>query len=169
MKRSPMAKTILGRDTSDVREEAVEHVSDALRPLLADVFTLYVKTKNFHWHMTGRSFRDYHRMLDEQAAQLLAMTDPIAERARKLGGTAIRSIGDIARHQCLKDNNREEVDPQVMLEELLTDNRQFKRSLYSTHEICERHGDVATAGLIENWIDETEGRAWFLAEILGDR
>ncbi len=139
--------------------------ADALRPLLADVFALYVKTKNFHWHISGRHFRDYHLLLDEQAAQVLAMTDEIAERARKLGGTTLRSIGDIARHQRLRDNDADAVGALDMLCELRDDNRQLTRSLRLTHEVCERHDDVATASLIENWIDESERRSWFLREI----
>ncbi len=165
MKRTSSARMHLNPQPNDLGDQGVENISDALRPLLADVFTLFLKTKNFHWHMSGPSFRDYHLLLDEHASELMAMTDPIAERARKIGGTAIRSIGDIARHQCLKDNNSEFLAPEEMLLELLADNRQLARSLRSTHEICERHGDVATASLIENWIDETEGRAWYLSEI----
>jgi len=136
--------------------------------LVADVFALYVKTKNFHWHMSGRHFRDYHLLLDEQATQIFAMTDEIAERARKIGGTTIRSISDIARNQRLKDNNNEGVSPQDMIGELCDDNQQLARSLRSTHEICDRHNDVATASLIESWIDETERRTWFLSEIICD-
>jgi len=153
----------------DVDEEAVAAVSSRLRLLLADVFALYLKTKNFHWHIGGPHFRDYHRLLDEQADQLLAMTDPIAERARKLGGTALRSISDISRHQRLRDNNDEEVAPQAMLADLLADNRQLAAELRSAHDVCGKHNDVATASLIENWIDEAEGRSWFLLETLRDR
>jgi len=136
--------------------------------LVADVFALYVKTKNFHWHMSGRHFRDYHLLLDEQATQIFAMTDEIAERARKIGGTTIRSISDIARNQRLKDNNNEGVSPQDMIGELCDDNQQLTRSLRSTHEICDRHNDVATASVIESWIDETERRMWFSSEIKCD-
>ena len=150
---------------TDLSGNAVEEISSNLRRLLADVFALYVKTKNFHWHINGRHFRDYHLLLDEQATQVFAMTDPIAERARKIGGTTIRSIGDIARNQRLKDNNKEAVSPQEMLRELCDDNQQLTRSLRATHEICDRHNDVATASLIEIWIDESERRTWFLAEI----
>jgi len=127
-----------------------------------------VKTKNFHWHMSGRHFRDYHLLLDEQATQVFAMTDDIAERSRKIGGTTIRSISDIARNQRLKDNNKEGVGPQEMIGELCDDNQQLTRALRATHEVCDRHNDVATASLIENWIDETERRTWFLAEIRSD-
>jgi starvation-inducible DNA-binding protein len=137
-----------------------------VRKLLADVFALYVKTKNFHWHMSGPHFRDYHLLLDEQATQVFAMIDEIGERARKLGGTTIRSIGDIARHQRLTDNNAEFVAPHDMLVELRGDNQELTRSLRVTHELCDRRGDVATACLIENWIDETERRTWFLSEVI---
>ncbi len=144
--------------------KGVTEISGVLRPLLADVFALYVKTKNFHWHMSGPHFRDYHLLLDEQAEQVFAMTDDIAERARKLGGTTLHSISDIARHQSLKDNNEEFVSPEDMLAELRHDNQHLTRSLRAVHEVCEQHNDVATASLIENWIDETERRTWFLFE-----
>jgi starvation-inducible DNA-binding protein len=144
-------------------------LADALRALLADVFTLYLKTKNFHWHMSGKHFRDYHRLLDEQADQIFAMTDDIAERSRKIGATTLRSISDISRHQRLNDNNAELVAPKDMLVELRDDNRQLTLELRSTHELCEKHHDVATASLIENWIDETERRTWFLSEIVAER
>jgi len=143
----------------------VLEISSALRELLADVFALYLKTKNFHWHMTGRHFRDYHRLLDEHAEQIFAMTDDIAERARQIGGTTLRSISDISRNQSLKDNNEEFVAPRNMLIELCADNQQLTRSLRSIHDVCERYSDVGTASLIENWIDETERRQWFLSEI----
>jgi starvation-inducible DNA-binding protein len=150
---------------TDLSGNAVEEISSNLRRLLADVFALYVKTKNFHWHMSGQHFRDYHLLLDEQGTQIFAMTDDIAERARKIGGTTIRSISDIAKNQRLKDNNKEGVSPQEMISELCDDNQQLTRSLRAVHDICERHNDVATASLIEVWIDETERRTWFLAEI----
>ena len=150
---------------TDLSGDAVEEISSNLRRLLADVFTLYVKTKNFHWHISGRHFRDYHLLLDEQATQIFAITDTIAERARKIGGTTIRSISDIARNQRLKDNNKEGVSPQEMIGELCEDNQQLTRSLRAAHEVCDRHNDVATASLIEVWIDESERRTWFLAEI----
>lgn len=153
---------------TDLSHDGVEEISDALRQLLADVFALYVKTKNFHWHMSGRHFRDYHLLLDEHSEQIFAMTDDIAERARKIGGTTLHSISEISRHQRLKDNNAELVTPKDMLAELCTDNQQLTRSLRSTHEICDRHNDVATASLIENWIDEAERRTWFLFETLHD-
>jgi starvation-inducible DNA-binding protein len=151
---------------TDLGGDAAVEISGALRKLLADVFVLYVKTKNFHWHMTGPHFRDYHLLLDEQATQVFAMTDEIAERARKLGGTTIRSISDISRHQRLTDNNAEFVAPRDMLVELRGDNQELTRSLRVTHELCDRRDDVATASLIENWIDETERRTWFLSEII---
>jgi starvation-inducible DNA-binding protein len=135
--------------------------------LLADVFALYLKTKNFHWHMGGRHFRDYHLLLDEHGDQLFAMTDDIAERARKLGASTIRSIGDIAEHQRLKDNNSEFVAPKDMIAELRADNQQLTRFLRKTHEVCDEGNDVGTASLIENWIDQTERRTWFLLEIEG--
>ena len=154
---------------TDLNHEGVEEISSALRQLLADVFALYVKTKNFHWHMSGPHFRDYHLLLDEHGEQIFAMTDDVAERARKIGGTTLHSVSDISRHQRLKDNNAEFVSPKEMLGELCADNEQLTRFLRSTHEICDRHNDVATASLIENWIDETERRTWFLFEILRDR
>jgi starvation-inducible DNA-binding protein len=157
------------RDTkgtpTDLSGAAVEEISSNLRRLLADVFALYVKTKNFHWHMTGRHFLDYHLLLDEQSTQIFAMTDTIAERARKIGATTIRSISDVARNQRLKDNNKEGVSAQEMIAELCDDNQQLTRSLRAAHEVCDRHNDVATASLIEVWIDESEQRTWFLAEI----
>ncbi len=138
---------------TDLDRKGVSEIAGNLRQLLADVFALYVKTKNFHWHMSGQHFRDYHLLLDEQSEQIFAMTDDIAERARKIGGTTIRSIGDIAEHQRLKDNDEELVTPGDMLAELCADNQR------------ERHNDIATASLIETWIDQTERRTWFLAEI----
>src|SRR6202045_3131071 len=147
----------LSEMATDLSSDAVVQVSGALRKLLADVFALYVKTKNFHWHMSGKHFRDYHLLLDEQATQIFAMTDEIAERSRKLGGTTIRSISDISRHQRLTDNNDEHVTPKAMLAELHSDNQRLTRELRSAHELCERRDDVATASLIENWIDEAQG------------
>jgi len=156
-------------NASDLGSDTVVEVSSALRKLLADIFTLYLKTKNFHWHMSGPHFRDYHLLLDEQATQIFAMTDNIAERARKLGAPTIRSISDITRHQRLKDNNAEFVAPREMIAELRRDNQQLTRELRSAHELCDRRDDVATASLIENWIDETERRTWFLLEVLDER
>jgi starvation-inducible DNA-binding protein len=154
---------------SDLGDISVVEISEALRRMLADVFALYLKTKNFHWHMSGTHFRDYHVLLDEQASQVFAMTDDIAERARKLGGTTLRSISDISKHQRLKDNDAEFVAPHDMLAELREDNQQLTRELRSTHELCDKYNDVATASLIEVWIDETERRTWFLSEIVNSR
>jgi starvation-inducible DNA-binding protein len=151
---------------TDLDRKGVSEISTSLRQLLADVFALYVKTKNFHWHMSGPHFRDYHLLLDEQAEQVFAMTDEIAERARKIGGTTIRSIADIAQHQRLKDNDEELVTPGNMLAEVCADNQRLTRFLRAAHELCDRHNDVATASLIEVWIDQTERRTWFLAEIV---
>ncbi len=148
--------------------EAVLEISRALKALLADFFSLYVKTKNFHWHVRGRNFRDYHLLLDEQADQIFAMTDVIAERARKLGGTTLRSIGDIARNQRLKDNDNVDVGPEAMLFELREDNLQLANFLREAHALCGRHGDAASTSLIEVWIDQTERRTWFLTEIVKD-
>ncbi len=161
-----MAKNDTTATRTDLSGDAVEEISSNLRQLLADVFALYLKTKNFHWHISGRHFRDYHLLLDEQSTQIFAMTDDIAERARKIGGTTLRSISDIAKNQRLKDNNKEGVSPQDMIGELRADNLLLTRSLRATHEVCDGHNDVATASLIENWIDETERRTWFLSEII---
>ena len=149
---------------TDLPRSAVDEISGLLRPLLADVFALYLKTKNFHWHMTGPHFRDYHLLLDEQADQIFAMTDVIAERARKIGGRTLGSIADIARYQRLPDNNDEVVSPRDMLRELITDNQNLTRYLRAAHGVCAELGDVATPSLIEVWIDETERRTWFLSE-----
>lgn len=149
---------------TDLNMDGTEVIAEELRKLLADVFTLYLKTKNFHWHMSGPHFRDYHLLLDEQAEQLFSMTDDLAERARKIGRTTLHSIGDIARHQRLRDNDEAFVPPREMLSELCRDNQQLTRSLRDTHGVCDQHGDVATASLIENWIDESERRTWFLYE-----
>ncbi|MGC3968024.1 MAG: DNA starvation/stationary phase protection protein [Pirellulales bacterium] len=149
---------------SDLAADAVDEISQELRRLLADVFALYFKTKNFHWHMSGPHFRDYHLLLDDQAAQLYAMTDDLAERARKLGGVTLRSIGDVARHQRLADNDEPFVAANAMLRELKDDNLRLTQFLRQAHEVCDRGNDVATASLIENWIDESERRTWFLAE-----
>ena len=149
---------------TDLKQEGVEEIARSLRELLADVFALYLKTKNFHWHMSGSHFRDYHLLLDEHGDQIFAMTDPIAERGRKLGGATLRSIGDLARHQRLKDNDADFVSPKDMLTELCQDNQRLTVFLRATHGLCDRFGDVATASLIETWIDETERRTWFLAE-----
>ena len=153
---------------SDLGANAVRDVSGALTILLADVFSLYLKTKNFHWHMSGLHFRDYHLMLDEQGDQIFAMTDAIAERARKIGGRTIHSIGDIGRRQRLMDNDAEYVTPDDMLAELRDDNLRLVELMRETHSLCDEHGDVATASLLENWIDETERRVWFLYETTRD-
>ena len=151
---------------TDLNREGAAEVTTELRRLLADAFALYLKTKNFHWHMTGQQFRDYHLLLDEHAEQIFAMTDDIAERARKIGGTTLRSISDISRHQRLKDNNDESVAPKEMLAELSADNQTLTRYFRAAHEICEKYNDVATASMIEVWIDQTERRTWFLSEVV---
>jgi starvation-inducible DNA-binding protein len=151
---------------TDLKHEGVVEITTELRRLLADTFVLYLKTKNFHWHMTGQHFRDYHLLLDEHGDQIFAMTDDIAERARKIGGTTLHSISDISRHQRLKDNNDESVAPKEMLAELNADNQALTRYFRSAHEICDKYNDVATASLIEVWIDQTERRTWFLSEIV---
>ncbi|TJV20508.1 MAG: DNA starvation/stationary phase protection protein [Mesorhizobium sp.] len=153
------------RTPTDLGLTATENISAALRGLLADTFALYIKTKNFHWHMSGPHFRDFHLMLDEHGDQLFAMTDPLAERARKIGGSALRSIGHIARLQRIPDNDAEFVSPTGMIAELADDNRQLLASLRASHGVAEEFSDVATTSLIEVWIDETERRAWFLFEI----
>jgi len=149
---------------TDLKAAATKDVAAAMNAILADVFAMYLKTKNFHWHMSGPHFRDYHLLLDEQATQLYAMTDPIAERIRKLGGTTLRSIGHIARMQRVGDNDAEYVEPLDMLAELGDDNKTLAARLREVHELCDEHRDIATASLIEVWIDETERRTWFLFE-----
>ena len=152
------------RTPSDLSAEATRDISGGLAALLADVFALYLKTKNFHWHISGQHFRDYHLLLDEHGDQLFAMTDEIAERARKIGGTTLRSIGHIARLQRIADNDAEFVNPQDMLSELREDNQQLVAEMRQVHNVCDEFGDVATASLLENWIDETERRVWLLFE-----
>jgi len=149
---------------TDLSQAAVKDISGTMNAILADVFALYVKTKNFHWHMSGPHFRDYHLLLDEHAEQLFAMTDPIAERVRKIGGVTLHSIGQIARTQRVLDNDAEYVEPLDMLAELAGDNKELTARLREAHNVCEEHRDVATTSLIEVWIDETERRAWFLFE-----
>jgi starvation-inducible DNA-binding protein len=149
---------------SDLHANAVRDISGMLNALLADVFALYVKTKNFHWHMSGPHFRDYHLLLDEQAAQLLAMTDPMAERVRKLGGLTLHSIGQIGREQRISDNDAPYVEPLDMLAELKEDNQSLARRLREAHNVCDEHRDIATASLLEVWVDEAERRTWFLFE-----
>ncbi len=152
------------KTNSGFSPEDVKNLSSVLNALLADVFALYLKTKNFHWHMSGPHFRDYHLLLDEQAAQIFAISDDIAERVRKIGGTTIHSIGHIARLQRIADNDRENVDAKSMLLELCADNKAFVESLRSAHEVADHANDYATTSLIEVWIDEAERRAWFLFE-----
>jgi starvation-inducible DNA-binding protein len=154
---------------TDLSQAAVAAISETLRQLLADLFALYLKTKNFHWHMSGPDFRDYHLLLDEQATEIFAMTDPIAERARKIGGTTLRSINDIAQHQRLLDNNEQSVAPKAMLEELVADSRCLTKLMRAAHDVCEEFKDVATASLLEVWIDEAERRTWFLYEVVHGR
>ncbi|MEJ8406689.1 DNA starvation/stationary phase protection protein [Brevundimonas vesicularis] len=149
---------------TSLSEEATQSISAALTGLLADTFALYIKTKNFHWHVSGPHFRDYHLMLDEQSAEILAMTDPMAERARKIGGTTLRSIGHIAKESRIADNDADYVDPLDMLAELRDDNGELIGRMREVHDLCDEHNDVATASLLENWIDESEKRVWFLFE-----
>src|SRR6476661_1455752 len=150
---------------TDLSPDAVRDISGALNALLADVFALYFKTKNFHWHMSGPHFRDYHLLLDEHADQIFATTDAIAERVRKLGGMTLRSVGHVGRLQRILDNDGEFVAADDMLAELRDDNKQLAASLRETHGLCDEHGDVATASLLEVWIDEAERRTWFLFEV----
>ena len=170
MKTAPRART--GDDQSaaaletptDLQRNDVNPVADALNGLVADAFALYLKTKNFHWHMSGPHFRDYHLMLDEQAEDILESIDPLAERVRKIGGTTLRSIQHIARLQRVKDNDADFVTPGDMLRELIGDNQAMAASMREAHEVCDDHKDVASASLLENFIDETEKRTWFLFE-----
>ena len=152
------------RTPTSLSEDATRDISAALTGLLADVFSLYIKTKNFHWHVSGPHFRDYHLLLDEQSAEILAMTDPIAERARKIGGTTLRSVGQIAKESRVLDNDADYVDPLDMLAELRDDNKDLAGRMREVHDLCDEHGDIATASLLENWVDETEKRVWFLFE-----
>ena len=154
---------------TDLGANAVKDISATINRLLADAFALYLKTKNFHWHMSGPHFRDYHLLLDEQSEQIFATTDPLAERVRKIGGNTLRSIGDIGRHQKIEDNDAEYVTPEDMLAELAEDNRSMAKAMREAHGICDEHEDVATASLLENYIDETERRAWFLYEATRNR
>jgi starvation-inducible DNA-binding protein len=145
---------------------AVKDISGALTTLVADMFALYLKTKNFHWHVSGPHFRDYHLLLDDQATQIFATTDTIAERVRKIGGTTLRSIGQIGKLQRIADNDKDGVSASAMLKELYDDNLTLAAYMRETHDLCDEHGDVATASLLENWIDEAEGRSWFLLETI---
>lgn len=157
---SPRLKT-----PTDLGSTAAKDIAAALNALLADTFALYLKTKNFHWHVSGPHFRDYHLLLDEHAAQIFAMTDVLAERVRKLGQPTLRSIGDITRHQRLADNDAAYVDPADMIAELRDDNQRFIAAMREAHDVCDEHNDVASASLIEIYIDESEKRVWFLYEI----
>ena len=149
---------------TDLKPKGTRDIAGGMNGILADVFALYIKTKNFHWHMSGPHFRDYHLLLDEQADQLYAMTDPIAERIRKVGGNTLRSIGQISRMQRISDNDADFVEPSDMLAELREDNKMLSARLREVHDVCDEHRDIATASLVENWIDETERRTWFLFE-----
>ncbi|MEP6885534.1 MAG: DNA starvation/stationary phase protection protein [Gammaproteobacteria bacterium] len=149
---------------TDLKPAATRDIAGAMNAILADVYALYFKTKNFHWHLSGPHFRDYHLLFDEQGDQLFAMADPIAERIRKVGGSTIRSIGHVARLQRVKDNDADYVDPKDMLAELREDNKDLVARLREVHDVCNEHRDIATASLIEVWIDETERRTWFLFE-----
>jgi starvation-inducible DNA-binding protein len=157
-------KTVQLTTPTDLKPNAVRDIAGALNALLADMFALYLKTKNFHWHASGPHFRDYHLLLDEQATQIFATTDDIAERVRKIGGTTLRSIGHVSRLQRVLDNDADYVTPMDMLAELLDDNKQLTARMRETHDLCDEHSDVATASLLENWIDEAERRSWFLFE-----
>jgi len=170
MESQLMAKNVKARQSAalatptDLGANATKDISGGLNILGADVLALWMKTKNFHWHVSGPHFRDYHLLLDDQSDQIYNMVDPIAERARKLGGNALRSIGQIKRLQRVLDNDADYVEPQDMLAELREDNKQLAKNMRILHEVCDEHNDVATASLLENWIDETEQRTWFLFE-----
>jgi starvation-inducible DNA-binding protein len=165
-----MSKSVKSRQSAalstptDLGGNATKDITGGLNILSADVLALWMKTKNFHWHVSGPHFRDYHLMLDEQSDQIYAMVDPLAERARKIGGNALHSIGQVKKLQRVLDNDADYVTPQDMLAELREDNKQLTRNMRVLHEVCDEHNDVATASLLENWIDETEQRAWFLFE-----
>ena len=165
IKKFERRKPVPQLDTpTDLSKDAVREISAALNGILADAYALYLKTKNFHWHVSGPHFRDYHLLLDEQAEQIFGATDDMAERVRKIGGVTLRSIGDISRHQSLKDNDEDFVAPVEMLRELLADNKAVAETMRKAHELCEDHKDAATASMLEIWLDETERRAWFLFE-----
>jgi starvation-inducible DNA-binding protein len=170
MSKATRPELVARRETSltprtDIAPDAVKDIAGALNALVADVFAVYVKTKNFHWHMSGPHFRDYHLLLDEHGDQLFAMIDDIAERVRKIGGTTLRSIGHIARVKRIADNDADYVTPKDMLSELWEDNKALVLSMRSAHDLCDEVGDVATASMLENWIDEGQRRAWFLFEM----
>ena len=161
----PRRKAAEALDTpTDLSEEAVREISTALNAILADSFALYLKTKNFHWHVSGPHFRDYHLLLDEQGEQIFATTDELAERVRKIGGTTLRSIGQIAKLQRIRDNDEKFVSPLDMLRELMNDNKAVAQAMRAAHDIADKHEDVATASLLETFIDDTERRTWFLFE-----
>ncbi|MGJ4998200.1 Dps family protein [Bradyrhizobium sp. HKCCYLS3077] len=165
MSKAKTDKTAPELDTpTDLSPDAVNKISTALNTLLADAFALYLKTKNFHWHVSGRHFHDYHEMLDQQSDAIFATTDQLAERVRKIGGTTIKSISQISKLQTIKDNNEEYVPPREMLRELMEDNKHVAAAMRKAHEVCDDNDDPATAGLLENFIDETERRTWFLFE-----
>jgi starvation-inducible DNA-binding protein len=153
---------------TDLSDDAVKSISRAINGILADSFALYLKTKNFHWHVSGPNFRDYHLMLDEHADAIFETTDPLAERVRKIGGTTLRSIGDVTKHQSLDDNDKSFVAPLDMLRELVADNKAVAKAMRKAHELCDEHGDIATASLLENYVDATERRTWFLFEASRD-
>ncbi len=165
-----MAKNVKSRQSAnlatptDLGANATKDITGGLAILAADVVALWMKTKNFHWHVSGPHFRDYHLLLDDQSNQIYAMIDPIAERARKLGGKALHSVGQVRKLQRVLDNDADYVTPQDMLAELREDNKQLARNMRVLHEVCDEHNDIATASLIENWVDETEQRTWFLFE-----
>ena len=165
MSKAKTDKTAPDLDTpTDLSPDAVSKISAALNTLLADAFALYLKTKNFHWHVSGRHFHDYHEMLDQQSDAIFATTDQLAERVRKLGGTTLKSIGQISKFQTIKDNNEEYVPPREMLRELMEDNKHVAAAMRKAHELCDDNDDPASAGLLETFIDETERRTWFLFE-----
>lgn len=165
MSKAKTDKTAPELDTpTDLSPDAVNKISTALNTLLADAFALYLKTKNFHWHVSGRHFHDYHEMLDEQSDAIFATTDQLSERVRKLGGTTLKSISQISKLQTIKDNNEEYVPPREMLRELMEDNKHIAAAMRKAHGLCDDNDDPATAGLLENFIDETERRTWFLFE-----
>ena len=165
MSKAKTDKTAPDLDTpTDLSPDAVNKISAALNTLLADAFALYLKTKNFHWHVSGRHFHDYHEMLDQQSDAIFATTDQLAERVRKLGGTTLKSISQISKLQTIKDNNEEYVPPREMLRELMEDNKHIAAAMRKAHELCDDNDDPASAGLLETFIDETERRTWFLFE-----
>jgi starvation-inducible DNA-binding protein len=165
-----MSKNVKARQSAnlatptDLGANATKDITGGLAILAADVLALWMKTKNFHWHVSGPHFRDYHLLLDDQSDQIYAMVDPIAERSRKLGGKALHSIGQVKKLQRVLDNDADYVSPQDMLAELREDNKQLAKNMRVLHEVCDEHNDIATASLIENWVDETEQRTWFLFE-----